>query len=246
MPSSGSAQPRWAESQGLLSVSDDSGSADAHSAPLAPARGHPSSTAVAVGLFALAAVSGLAASSGVRSQFAGPASTKEALWDSHKFAPDDSALGGVKRSKSKALGVITAHNEYTDVRGFAGKGYAHLEQGMVVEPHRLTTLQYVLPKGLQIGEPDDDNKDPMWSVQWTPGGAYPEACEITEQGTNFEKRDDGTTLVTAVFTFTELGACWRLHAPPPSHVQLLRPLPPLTTHNSPPTIIPPSHHPTYT
>ena len=68
---------------------------------------------------------------------------------------------------------ITAHNEYTRDRGFAGQGYAHLTKGMVIEPHRTTTLQLILPAGQTLGD-----SIPEWVAHFAPNNIITNDLEI--------------------------------------------------------------------
>ena len=93
---------------------------------------------------------------------------------------------------------ITAHNEYTRVRGFAGKGYGHLSKGMLIEPHRTTTLHFILPAGQTLGD-----STPQWSAFWTPNDVKTEALDIINQ--TVVASFDNSTVITAEVIFKDLG-----------------------------------------
>ena len=85
--------------------------------------------------------------------------------------------------------------------GFAGEGYAHLGEGMVVEPYRVTTLEYVMPEGQTL----DPDTQPEWTSAWTPNSVVQYSTEIIN--TDVQDADDGTTIITATTIFKDLGAC---------------------------------------
>jgi len=195
------AQPHWAETQPFLT--SEKGAVDDLSGPLkAQTPVHTSSTrnAMVVGLVAVAAVTGLVASSTVRGI------AQREIASSYHQAQSVSLSAAMGRDEVyDGLHTIMAHNEYTPARGYAGKGYAHLSEGMVVEPHRVTTLQFVLPQGESL----DGDKGPMWNVAYTPSGdegVFGERqSDVEILSSDVQEAIDGTTLVTATAIFEDLG-----------------------------------------
>ena len=68
-------------------------------------------------------------------------------------------------------------------------------------PHRITTLQFVLPSGQSI----DEDTQPAWNAEWTPNNNPQDTIDIMH--TDVQTGQDGSTIVTATTIFKDLGAC---------------------------------------
>lgn len=92
---------------------------------------------------------------------------------------------------------IKAQNEYTAINGYAGKGYSHLSEGAVVEPHRLTTLVFSVPDGFEV----DTSVGPFWNVTYNPTGKKTDTISNV-----IVEADGGNVELQATIRFTDIGS----------------------------------------